>query len=328
MPLTNEQFARISREYEHRRALAREEQENRRQEVLDAVPEYGRLEEERLNLSMEKVKASLAGEKAKAAELDSRMKSLSLMKETLLAEAGFPDGYLNMPWRCPLCQDTGFADGEKCSCFRALSMSLFGSGSALWDRAREESFARFDLSRFDTAPSEALGGRSPRENMARHLETAKAYVRDFGTKRGSLLLAGPVGTGKTYLCNAIAGELAAQGFAVLYLTATEYFDEVAKVSFGEGGDGGFEELQASADLLIIDDLGMEIGGKFAQSSLFRTVNERLLKGRATVISTNLSLNEIQERYSERVASRIMGGYRVLRFAGRDQRLYGRGSQSL
>lgn len=324
MPLTNEQFSRVMRVYEQRRAAARALQEQRKAEVREKLPRYAGLEQERLALSLERAKASLNGRTAEAGEMEEQLRVLSFMKETVLTQGGYPRDYLEPVYRCRKCSDSGFTDGEPCSCFRATAMNVLNHDSGLWEKVQQENFGNFDLERFSDEPLEELQGRSPRENMARHLETARNYTEHFGENSESLLLMGPVGTGKTYLCNAIAGELLAAGYAILYMTATEYFDHIAALSFGESENrGSFEEAMAAADLLILDDLGMELGGRFTQSTLFRTVNERLLKGQPTIISTNFSLNEIREKYTERVASRLMGSYRILLFAGEDLRLSGR-----
>ncbi len=317
--LSNEQYSRVMREYEKRRLEARSVLEARRQEIREKLPEYRALDEQRLELTMERARRLILSDGAGAADAQT-LSRLSERKQAALLSAGYPADYLELPVSCPLCRDTGLVNGEKCSCFKATAMNVLYHDSPLWDRAEAESFDRADLSLFDPEPLEALGGLSPRENMRRLLAFGQSYVANFERQRDSLLLMGPVGTGKTYLCNAIAGALLKEGFAVLYLTAAEYFDKIAEIAFGNSGTGSFEELMAGTDLLLIDDLGMEQPSSLVQSSLFRTVNERLLKGQATVISTNLSLNDIKNNYNERVASRMLGGYRTLRFGGGDIRV--------
>jgi DNA replication protein DnaC len=51
------------------------------------------------------------------------------------------------------------------------------------------------------------------------------------------------------------------------------------------------------------------------------LNTRQNKGLATIISTNLSARELQERYEDRITSRIVGAdTRILQFQGKDNRL--------
>ena len=87
----------------------------------------------------------------------------------------------------------------------------------------------------------------------------------------------------------------------------------------------------SCDLLTLDDLGTEFGSAFYTSCLYNIINTRMLSRLPTVISTNLTQAQLQERYGDQIASRITGTFVPLVFAGRDirqlkneQRLFGRG----
>ena len=75
----------------------------------------------------------------------------------------------------------------------------------------------------------------------------------------------------------------------------------------------------SCDLLIIDDLGTEFYNQFTISAFYNIINTRLLEGKATIINTNLTSEELLNKYSARVASRIIGEYHILRFFGKDNR---------
>ena len=320
MPLTNEQFGEVMRVYQDRRLRALEGAAEREREILTKLPAYKSLDEERLRLSMERIRSSFAGESEKAKADQIRLDYLTREKEEVLTEAGYPADYLQPRWECALCEDTGFVDGQKCRCFKKTVMERLYRNSPLWKRVESERFADFSLEWYSEEPLAELQGKSPRQIAAQNLEAAKDFAAKFGTEGGNLLLIGPVGTGKTFLCNAIAGTLMEEGFAVLYMTAAEYFDAAAAKAFGEEEDGSdLDEALESADLLILDDLGMEVPNKFSRAALFRTVNERGLAGRSTVISTNLNMNQLSEQYSERVVSRLLGGYRILRFAGEDIR---------
>ena len=73
------------------------------------------------------------------------------------------------------------------------------------------------------------------------------------------------------------------------------------------------------DLLIIDDLGTELSNSFSTSQLFLCINERFLRKKSTMISTNLSLSKINETYSERTFSRLSGNYKLIKLTGEDIR---------
>ena len=79
-------------------------------------------------------------------------------------------------------------------------------------------------------------------------------------------------------------------------------------------------LVQECDLLILDDLGTEFLSQFVTSMLYNIINTRLLEGRPTIISTNLTFQEISKRYTDRLASRLFGGYEQFEFVGRDVRI--------
>lgn len=71
--------------------------------------------------------------------------------------------------------------------------------------------------------------------------------------------------------------------------------------------------------MILDDLGSEFSTQFTTSAVFNILNSRILKGLPTIISTNLTPKELEERYTQRVASRLIGSFDILRFIGSDIR---------
>ena len=89
--------------------------------------------------------------------------------------------------------------------------------------------------------------------------------------------------------------------------------------------GDTDELRAAlsdiyeCDLLIIDDLGTELTNSAVATQLFSLLNERHLSSRPTVISTNLTLEDIRERYEDRIFSRIAERYDIYRISGPDIR---------
>ena len=320
MPLSNEQFNRVLEIFQERRRSAQKLRDERVKEAYGRLPGLKDCEEKRLSLQMEKARALLAGDREGAAALEQAALRQSVRKRELLEEAGLPGDWLEVPVRCRLCGDTGFVNGEKCRCFRQAEVELFSRDSAMQAALQKENFGTFSYRWFDdTRPLPELNGKTVRENMRGHVRTAKNFVARFPAEPHSLLMTGPVGTGKTFLCHAIADALLREGVPVLSLSAPEYFDRMAQAAFGSGEGGSFEEVMAGAELLILADLGMETTNTFVRTCLLRTVNDRLIKERPTIISTNLRLSEIAERYMERVASRILGGYKVMVFAGSDIR---------
>ena len=151
--------------------------------------------------------------------------------------------------------------------------------------------------------------------------TALEFVDTFSDEFRNLFLYGDTGVGKTFLSNCIAKELIDRAFSVIYFTAYDFFDTLAKSKFEKDDTAEMmSEHIFDCDLLIIDDLGTELPNSFTVSQLFLCLNERLLRRKSTVISTNLSLESIVDIYSERTFSRITSNYTMLKLTGDDIRI--------
>ena len=92
---------------------------------------------------------------------------------------------------------------------------------------------------------------------------------------------------------------------------------MADMAFGRS-EQTIEDLMDSTDLLIIDDLGTEIETAANISLLEETVDRRFRRKQSTVISTNLTPEDIRHRYIERIGSRLLC-YQTLPFGGGDLR---------
>lgn len=222
--------------------------------------------------------------------------------------------------RCVLCGDTGYCGGRICACLQKYyAQEQIRSLSSLLD-VGSQSFDTFGLEWYDTQPGES--GRSPRQLMERNLATCQRYAAEFGKKPANLLLDGAPGLGKTFLSACIARVVSEDGFSVVYDTAVHVFArcEAAKFRADEEPDAAVDVRRfESCDLLILDDLGTEMATGFVQSALYQLVNGRLLAGKSTIISTNLTPAQIESRYGAAIWSRLQGEYTVLPFAGEDIR---------
>lgn len=321
MPLTNAQYDQILHQYEERQRNRRREVESRREHVYGRIPDYRSLEEETASLSVAQGKKLLAGDENALQSLRSSLADLRTKRERLLLEAGFAADYLEPPFVCPDCQDTGYRDGAKCHCFRQAEIALLYEQSGISEMLHNNNFS---LLSYEYHTGEDLA------HFEKAVETCKDFVKNFDSDYHNLFFYGTVGTGKSFLSGCVAKELIDTGHAVIYFSATGLFDLLSTAAF----DSKSREERKSAyaalyqcDLLIIDDLGTELTNQFTASQLFSLLNERGIGKKAVIISTNLSLRELQDRYSDRIFSRITSHFKVCKLTGPDIRMYQKRQQS-
>lgn len=232
----------------------------------------------------------------------------------ILKEEGLPENYLEAKYTCKKCSDKGILDGKLCSCHLELLKNLAYSELSDKSSLRISSFDDFDLNFYKSDEKEY-------DMMSRIYDFCKQYANDFDMTSKSLIMWGETGVGKTHLSLAIAGEVINKGYGVVYGTAQNLFSNIEREHFGrgDGADGNTEKILLDCDLLILDDLGAEFRTSFVTSVFNNIVTTRLLQSKPTIISTNLSIDEIDEIYSRRIASRILGEFTVLTFMGPDIR---------
>ena len=269
----------------------------------------------------------VAADGPEIAAIRARNGQLQAERARLLEALGYGPGALDDAPACPLCGDTGWAEGHMCACLRQLcAQEQLKALTDAMHLTEEQDFDRLRLDIYSDQPWN--GGRSPRETMRRVIAVCGSYARqfpDFESK--NLLLSGNTGLGKTYLSGCIAREVSRQGFSVVYDTAGSIFDTLAARRFSRDPEGERQARRAAqrylaCDLLILDDLGSEQDLPSARSSLYEVVNSRLQADRHTIISSNLSTQAIGERYGAQVGSRVAGLYWELTFYGEDLRLRG------
>lgn len=323
MILTNSQYEQLMSKYYDKQLKTNRIMERRLQEVRDAIPEMLSLDRQIRLLSYQHVADRLAGGRD-SLELSAEIQKITDKKKELLTAHGFPADYLKPVYECEDCQDTGYIDGAKCHCFEKEIVRFLYSQSNLQDILEHENFSHFNLEYYPDDYTEEATGETPRDNMRNILETVKSFLSGFSNTPGNLLLYGNTGVGKTFLTNCIAKELLDRSYTVVYLTSLKLFDILETYKFDR--ELSQEEKNASisyilnSDLLIIDDLGTELNNSFTSSQLYHCIDTRLTNHRSTIISTNLSFDDLRERYSERIFSRITSNYTLLKITGDDIRL--------
>ena len=260
------------------------------------------------------------GADAKAAMESVKQANLALQEEKkALIQAHFGEGFLDENPICPKCGGSGYIGTAMCQCLRDLCRQQQEKEVALLADSGQH-FGAFRLDYYSDRPDPKTG-ISPRAIMSRGLDVCREYAENFSVHSGNLLFNGGTGLGKTFLSACIARVVAANGFSVAYETASRLFSKMEKHRFHPDEETA-QEMQRiqECDLLIIDDLGTELPGQFVTAALYSLVNDRLLAAKPMVVSTNLTIDEVGQRYSPQIRSRLQGNFRLLPFVGQDIRV--------
>ncbi|WBW99686.1 ATP-binding protein [Oceanirhabdus sp. W0125-5] len=249
-------------------------------------------------------------------DLKSKITDLRVEKSELLVQHGYPMDYLNEIYECTKCGDTGFIGPKRCECFNKNLVQLYYVTSELKDILVANNFSTFRLDYFENHRFKNMD--SPRKNIERILAKSKEYIRDFPFSDENLFFYGSPGTGKTFLTNCIAKELLDNGYLVIYKTSEELIESLKEIKFNK--DKILEDALINCDVLIIDDLGTEADTDFTRSELYNLLNKKILNNKKMIISTNFSLEELMNRYSERITSRLFGHFSIHKFYGEDLRI--------
>ena len=320
MALTNQQFESIMREYELSQNRNRRLLEERENEIYRNIPEYEKLVASTGSLAKACAKKLLDGDEQALVVLRKQLAELSLEKKQLLKQHGYSEDYLEPIYVCSCCRDTGYTVAanslrRKCRCLRQKEISLLYEQSNIQKIIEKENFSTLSFEYYEG---------EDRKRFQEAVRISLDFVQNFEQDYHNLFFYGTVGTGKSFLSGCIARELLQTGHSVIYFSSSGLFDTLARYSFDaklkETLYNFYKDLY-NCDLVIIDDLGTEVTNSFVTSQLFACLNERSLRRKATIISTNLSLEELRDRYSDRVFSRITSNFTICKLSGPDIRIY-------
>jgi DNA replication protein DnaC len=248
-------------------------------------------------------------------ELLKSLENLQAEKDILLRKFNLPKNIYDIWWDCEKCQDTGFIGvGKKCTCLIQEEMQGRWNFSGLAPEQKDQTFNNFSLDWYDD-----------KEKYRSILQYSIGFAEKVcsGERTENLFICGPIGTGKTHLCSAIANFVLQTGINVVYLKTGKIMDMIReyKLNPDKAEISLNNELKSfyRVNLLIIDDLGTEVSTDFVREQLFYLLDERINYRLPWVISTNLMPNEIGTIYEDRLSDRILGTSRVLKFTGRSIR---------
>lgn len=291
-------------------------EQQRRDEIYARLPEYKSLQDEIATLSVSKIRATLTkGAELNLTSIQNRISEIMDEKTQLLLSKGYPADYLDPIYTCQECKDTGFlADNSQCGCLKKrLSKKRYEQSGIAYLLETEN----FDHLSYDYYEGEDL------RQFKQIVEASKNFVLEFKHNYRNLLFYGTVGTGKSFLSCCIARELLEEGASVVYTRSADLFQNIADETFvgrAESQLSALYDVLYKCDLLIIDDLGSELNNAFVTSKLFELISARHTQKKSTIISSNISLEQIRDSYTDRVFSRIASNYDIYKFSGPDIRM--------
>ena len=319
MALSNQQYESIMKRYEQTRLANRQTLEERQQTVYARIPAYRELERSVGSTALSRARALLDGDDSAMTAMHDFVEDIRRRKEALLTEAGFPADYLEPIYNCSKCRDTGYIDipgqaKQKCSCLRDQEIALLYEQSNIREIISRENFSTLSYDYYEDEDLDRFRGA---------VKISRDFVQNFIQDYANLFFYGTVGTGKSFLSGCIANELLHAGHSVLYFGSSRLFELLATYTFGtkekETLYNFYNDLY-NCDLLIIDDLGTEMTNSFVSTQLFSCLNERQIGRKSTIISTNLNLAELRDRYSDRVFSRVTSNFTLCKLTGPDIRM--------
>ncbi len=316
MNLSAAHFDAIMREYDNQRLENMHAFNARTQEVYEKYPMIKQIDEQISDLAGNFATSFTTENGMNFEDYRRKLSDLRMEKDALLKCYKISPESLQMQYRCPDCKDTGYIENEKCHCFQQRIIDEMYQQSNLREILKAENFSTLSYEYYD---------KENIDKMQIAIERCKSFAETFDKTFENILLCGTVGIGKTFLSNCIAKEVLDKGHSVLYLSAFQLFDLMAKNSFSGNSPKDADVAKQyphifESDLLIIDDLGTELANSFTMAGFFLVINERILRKKSTLISTNLSPEEILTTYTERTASRIISNYTMLKLSGSDIRL--------
>ena len=311
MSFNSKNYYELREAFEKKHLAAAERAEARRTALASQIDGLSEIDDALSSTAARIMGAAFAGKEGlsdRIAEIRRETEELRAARAALLEAHGYPADYTDVHYDCEKCRDLGFVETRMCECFKRALVLRGYETSGLGALIGKQTFDNYSLDYFRG---------EDRERMRQNFTRIQSYAESFSRNSDSLLLMGGTGLGKTHLSSALAKVVIDRGFDVLYTSVLNMIAEFEKAKFrGEQDD---TDRYFAAELLIMDDLGTELGGSFTESCLYNVIDTRICKGLPTVISTNLTAAQLSERYTGRLFSRLLGVYKPLLFCGKDVR---------
>lgn len=300
-----------------RREQAEKLADMRRKEFIAKYPELIDIENTMKNAAFDVIRSvGTDGKRVNIYEVAKINLQAQEERKELIKKAGYPEDYLEPPYTCKKCKDSGIVNGKLCECHLAVLQQLSVSELSCSPLLARSTFDSFDLKYYSDI-KDRKSGFSPRDIMRGCYEMLKAYAENFTCNSNSFFFTGATGLGKTHLALAVLNKVTQNGFSVYYSSAGSIVKKLEKERFGRADESVEDEIERS-DLLIIDDLGAEFSTAFSQAAINELVNNAILSGKPMIIISNLSRAELEEKYGQRLTSRL-NCFEIIQFVGEDIR---------
>ncbi len=320
MAYSQEVYSRAAQALERRRERANLEAQARIDEIGEKLPEINEIQRKlaQIGLNISKVFLYSADKQADIEKLMQESLELQEQKKNILKKNGYSEDALDIRYTCPACKDTGFIGSRRCKCHNELLKDTERSDLAKIAPIDDCTFDTFDIQYYPQQVME--NGISPRDKAEKIKNSCRKYAANFTSASPNVMFMGGTGLGKTHLSLAIANVVINRGYSVVYGTAQNILSDLQKENFGRDDDiRYYERAVLGCDLLILDDLGTEFKSAYTVACLYNIINSRLSAKLPTIISTNFTAEELEEKYDQRITSRITGEYNKLILVGNDIR---------
>lgn len=219
---------------------------------------------------------------------------------------------------CPRCGGTGYVlegdTAKPCTCLRDRRAARALLAAAIPPRFLSKTLDSFEAR---ARPQRAI------------LDVARAYVSGFtprtldprATSFNGLLLMGGVGSGKTHIAVAILRAVVERGFSGRYCNVVDLLDDLRATFEPNAPQSGMEIIDGvvAADLVVLDDLGAEAPTGWVHDRLYQIINRRYEESRPTLVTTNLTLDDLDRQVGPRITSRLCEMCQKVDFPDQDYR---------
>lgn len=295
----------IKNEYFYTRQRNLKAYEEKKAKTYEKFPKLYELDQKIIDLMVESLKGGDLDEVDKA----------RLERDKFIKVNNIDPTYIDVQYTCKKCKDTGFINGEKCDCFKRKEMLALDNVTKFSSLIKDSNFDKLDFTLYKQDIKMHNSDLSYSDYMKNAILHMKDSIKNASVTPYNAIFIGATGTGKTFLARSIGAEFFKNGKTVLYINVNEYISSLKPDYDGEPLEG----FAKSCDLLIIDDLGTENPTDFSNSKLNYIIDKRLNDKKSTVITTNLTLDEMKKIYLGSMISRIAHLYSKYILMGDDLR---------